>query len=99
MDTFTKDGLTYTYHWSQYEKNDPRVSGLPDSTAFNRTEGMEVLYIINSLTDHLAYGVDCFGNKVEKMIHDLLPQEIVSQQDTVRWIQENWKRYVVHCSL
>jgi len=99
MDTFTKDGLTYEYTWSRYEKDDPRVSGLPDSTVFNRKEGLEVLYIINSLADHLAYGVDCFGNKVEKMIHDLLPKEIVSQKDTVQWIKDNWKNYVVKCSL
>ncbi len=99
MDTFTKEGLTYQYSWSTYENDDPRVSGTPDSTEFNRKEGPEILYIINSLTDHLAYGVDCFGSKVEKLIHDQLPAEIRTQKEVVQWIINNWKNYVVKCSL
>jgi hypothetical protein len=97
MDTFTKDGLNYEYTWSLYEKNDPKISGVPDDTEFNRKEGLEVLYIINCLTDHLAYGVDCFGNKVEQMIHDQLPKEIKDQKDAIQWIKDNWKNFVVKC--
>lgn len=73
------------------KKDDPRISGIPDTTEFNRKEGQEVLFIISSLTDHVAWGVEGFGSKVEKMIHDQLPEEIQNQEETIRWIKENWK--------
>jgi hypothetical protein len=93
MDTFEKSTLVYEYNWSHYEKDDPRISGMPDSTEFNRKEGREVLYIIKHLTDHLAYGVESFGNKMEKFIHDRLPVEIRTQKDTIQWIKDNWKNF------
>lgn len=93
MDTFEKSGLIYEYNWSQYEKDDPRISGKPDTTEFNRKEGWEVIYIIKCLSDHLAYGVDSFANKVEKFIHDRLPVEIKNQRDTIKWIKDNWKNF------
>lgn len=90
MDTFRKEDLRYTYCWSAYEKEDPRVSGVPDATVFNRHEGQEILYLINYLTDHVAWGVESFGSKMEQLIHDQLPPEITSQQETIRWIREHW---------
>ena len=93
MDTFRKEDLVYEYAWSRYEKDDPRVSGVPDATPFNRKEGQEVLYIISSLTDHVAWSVEGFGNRVEKMIHDRLPDKIKNQEEAIRWIQENWKNF------
>ena len=95
METFKKSDLVYTYNWTQYDIDDPRVSGTPDTTVFNRKEGLEILYIINCLTDHLAYGVDSFGHRIEKLIHDQLPEEITSQHDTIAWIKNNWKNHPV----
>ena len=95
METFEKSDLVYEYNWSSYEKNDARISGIPDSTEFNRKEGWEVLYIINFLTDHLAYEVRGFGNKIEKLVHDRLPLEIKNQKDAITWIKENWRNFTV----
>ncbi len=91
MDTFEKSDLVYEYNWSQYEKDDPRISGIADTTAFNRNEGPEVLYIINYMADHLAWSLENFGNKMEKLIHDRLPAEINNQEDTIQWIKDNWR--------
>jgi len=91
MDTFRKEDLISAYAWSRYEHDDPRITGIPDTTEFNRQEGEEVLFIIRSLTDHVAWGVEGFGTKVEKMIHDRLPEEIHTQEETIRWIKEHWK--------
>jgi hypothetical protein len=91
MDTFTKENLIYEYNWSQYEKDDPRISGIPDTTEFNRKEGEEVFYIINHLTDHIAWDVGSFARKVEQLIHNRLPKEITNQKGTIDWIRENWK--------
>lgn len=93
MDTFEESALVYEYKWSHYEKDDPKISGMPSGTEFNRKEGREVLYIIKYLTDHLAYGVESFGNKMEKFIHDRLPVEIRTQKDTIKWIKDNWKNF------
>lgn len=93
MDTFEKSALVYEYNWTHYEKDDPRISGIPDSTEFDRKEGWEVLYIIKYLTDHLAYGVESFGIKMEKFIHNRLPEEIRTQSETIRWIKDNWKHF------
>ena len=68
MDTFEIPDLVYEYSWSQYKKDDPRISGIPDTTEFNRKEGREVLYIIKYLTDHVAWGVESFGYKMEKTL-------------------------------
>ena len=73
METFKKNDLVYEHNWSHYEKNDPRISGMPDATEFNRKEGWESLYIINFLADHVAWGVKFLGNKMEKLVHDRLP--------------------------
>ena len=91
MDTYSKDDLKYTYSWNSYEKNDPRISGILDDTVFNKKEGEEVVYLINSLSEHLAWSVEEFGAKVEKLIHDHLPDQPISQKEVVMWIKENWK--------
>jgi len=95
MDTFEKSDLVYEYNWSPYNKDDPRISGIPDTTEFNRKEGWEVLYIIKYLTDHVGWGVESFGYKMEKLIHEKLPLEIKNQEDTIKWIEDNWKNFVV----
>lgn len=91
MDTFEKTDLLYEYTWSLYQDDDPRISGLPDATTFDRKEGAEVLYMIRQMADHLGWELANFGHKMEKMIHDQLPEDIRTQRDTLKWIQENWK--------
>lgn len=91
MERFEKKDLVYEYNWSHYEKNDPRISGMPDETEFNRKEGWEVLYIINHQTDHLGWAVENLGNRLEIFIHDRLPVEIKNQKDTIEWIKDNWR--------
>jgi len=91
MDTFSKDNLIYAYSWSEYDKDDPRVSGIPDSTPFNKKEGEEIVYLINYLSEHLAWSVEEFGAKVEKLLYEHLPEGTISQKETIQWIKENWK--------
>ena len=95
METFKKHNLVYEYNWFHYEKDDPRISGMPDETEFNRKEGRETLYIINVMADHVAWGVESFGNKMEKLIHDRLPEDIKNQKDAVQWIKDHWNDFVV----
>ncbi|MDD2466425.1 MAG: hypothetical protein PHI97_20690 [Desulfobulbus sp.] len=91
MDAFCKEDLVYEYSWSKYDPKDPKVSGVPDTTEFNKNEGEQVAYLINYLTEHLAWSVEEFGAKVEKLIHERLPEKKISQTETIHWIKENWK--------
>lgn len=90
MDRFNKDALLYSYTWSQYPENDSRISGPPDTTIFNKHEGAEVVYLIDYLSEHLAWSVEEFAGKVEKLIHDHMPEQKMSQQEAVAWIKKNW---------
>lgn len=94
MDTFSKQDLQYDYIWSHYDQDDPRVSGIPDSTLFNKKQGEEVVFLVNYLTEHLAWSVEEFGAKVEKLIRDHLPTEDMSQKEVLEWIKKNWKTAV-----
>ena len=91
MDTIEKSNLLYEYTWSVYKEDDPRIHGLADATKFDRKEGYEVLYIIRQFTDHLGCELTDFRHRVEKLIHDQLPEDIQTQKDTIHWIHENWK--------
>jgi len=39
--------------------------------------------------------VESFGNKIEKLIHNKLPLEIKNQEDTIKWIEDNWTNFAV----
>lgn len=92
MILFSKRNLIYKdYRWAPYTINDPRIYGKPDDTLFNRTEGNEVIYLINKLMVLWDYRFSNTGNKMEKLIHDRLPSGIISQEDVKDWIKINLK--------
>lgn len=92
MILFSRRNLHYTdYKWSTYNQNDPRVNGKPDATPFTKDEGNEVVYLINKLMILWDYRFTNTGNKMEKLIHDQLPSEIVMQHDVQEWIKANLK--------
>jgi hypothetical protein len=91
MDNLNRKALLYTYTWNHFTENDPKVSGPPDTTPFNKKEGEEVLYLIDYLSKHLAWSVEEFATKVERLIHDHMPEREMSQQEVIAWIKENWR--------
>jgi hypothetical protein len=92
MILFSTKNLFYKdYQWTQFSNWDTRVSGKPDSTAFNPKEGNEVVYLINKLMLLWDYRFSHTGNKMEKLIHDSLPAEIKSQEAVGEWIKSNLK--------
>lgn len=92
MILFSRRNLHYTdYKWSTYHQNDPRVNGKLDATPFTRDEGNEVVYIVNKLMILWDYRFTNTGNKMEKLIHDQLPPEIVMQHEVQEWIKANLK--------
>ncbi len=90
MVLFSRRNLFYAdYTWSNYPPNDPRVSGKPDHTGFNKSEGNEVVYIVNKMMALLDYRFTNTGNKMEKLIHDKMPPEIDTQEKVHEWVKGN----------
>lgn len=79
------------YKWTAYPTDDPRVTGKPDSTFLNRYEGYEVLYFINKFVEKHNLKEKSSATKTEKMIRNELPSTTRSQENVVKWIEDNWK--------
>lgn len=90
MSLLSKQDLLYGYSWTAYGDDDPRVTGEPDSTLFNRKEGYEVLYLINKISEDNGFKNKKSGLKIEKMINENLPGDIRSQKNVVNWVASNW---------
>jgi len=94
MAIFTKTDMVFKdYRWSAYPNDDPRVTGKPDSTLFNRHEGYEVLYLVNKLAELWTLRVVSACQKMERMIRQHLPSYTRSQTEVQAWIHENWSKY------
>lgn len=81
------------YSWNALKGDDPRITGEPDYTLFNRNEGYEVLYLINKLAEKHSLQKKTSGHKIENMIRLHLPAEIRKQENVMEWIFNNWERY------
>ncbi len=79
------------YSWTTISGDDPRVTGEPDSTMFNRNEGYEVLYLINKLAEIWGLSSKYDGLIMERMIKNNLPSDIRSQENVKNWIQKEWR--------
>ncbi|WP_291123617.1 hypothetical protein [Flavobacterium sp. UBA6046] len=78
------------YQWTAYPNDNPRVTGKPDSTRFNRHEGYEVLYLINALVEEWDFKNANSCLKMEKMIRIKLPSDTIMQVDVKEWLRQNW---------
>lgn len=90
MALLTKNDLQYTYSWTAYSGDDPKVTGSPDNTLLNRNEGYEVLYFINKLAELWDFKEKVSGKHIENMIHKKLPSNIRSQAKVKQWILDHW---------
>ena len=68
MNLLVKSDLEYTYSWTAIDGDDPKISGIPDNTLFNRNEGYEDLYLINKFANIHSLNQKKSGKKIEKMI-------------------------------
>jgi hypothetical protein len=89
MSVIRKDQLQYSYQWSAVRPDDPRVTGVPDSTELNRHEGYEVLAFLNRVCrEGLNQAL-----KAERMIKLHLPGNLRSHAHVLSWLQANWSAY------
>jgi len=93
MAVISKDDLYYKdYSWTVYAKDNPKVTGEPDSTLLNRKEGYEILYFVNKFCDIHGFTSKNSAIKVEKMIRNEVPEYIHNQIRIKEWIESNWAK-------
>ena len=91
---YSRKDLLFDYSWATYSHNDPRISGAPDGTAFNRAQGMEVIYLINAFAQKRGFRSKSSCCKLEKIIHLYVPSTIRRQDEVIAWIEENWFNFM-----
>ncbi|MDO9360664.1 MAG: hypothetical protein Q7T70_16940 [Polaromonas sp.] len=95
----TAEDLQYKYAKSAIPPDDPRRTGVPDSTLLNRGEQYEILDFLNRFATNTSYGSGGvkFGKaealKAERMIHTGLPGDLRSHANVSAWLRENWSKY------
>ena len=91
---FTTADMQYDdYQWNPLPSNDPRVSGTPDKSRFNRNQGYEMLYLINEIANmwQLKQISSCL--KMERMIKEAMPERLAKQEVIMEWVRKNWDRF------
>ena len=89
---FKESDLLYEYSWEHTKEDNPKLTGEPDHSLLNRSEGYEVLYMIKTLMAGWGLKNVADGQKIEKMIK-AHPSNLRSQAHVKEWIQTNWKHY------
>ncbi len=89
MSIFTKNDLKNKYSWSADGGDNPKLKGEPDSSLLDRTEGYEVLYMIQKLMVKWSLKNVSSGQKIERLIHQC-PNNLHSQENIKNWIDKNW---------
>ncbi len=91
---YSRKDLLYDYAWAPYDTKDPRVSGIPGPTAFNRNQGREVLYLINAFAQQRGFKSKSSYCKLEKIIHLFMPASVRRQDEAIHWIEDNWFNFM-----
>ena len=89
MNQINRDNLKYSYNWRPIPEDDPRISGEPDSTLFNRHEGLEILFIINKYKEKYGLGDLSQCESLERIIKEVVPRNNRSQIHVFEWLEHN----------
>lgn len=93
MSLLEKTDLKYQYSWTAIRNDDPKITGIPDTTLLNRHEGYEVLSFINHFAGIHKLTQKITGLKTERLIKENLPGEIRSHCHITKWLLKNWGNY------
>jgi len=82
---FLAGDLLFTdYKWTAYPSDDPHVTGKPDSTLLNRSEGYEMVYFIDRYMKSKGWTSKGTGQKIEKYLRSSKS----GSQSHASWIKE-----------
>jgi hypothetical protein len=89
MVQINRDNLKYSYNWRPIPEDDPRISGEPDTTLFNKNEGLEILYILNKYRDKYGLADLPQFQNLERIIKEVVPGNCRSQIHVFEWLEQN----------
>lgn len=93
MQIINKSKLLYDYTWMPIPTDDARISGELDGSLLKRTEGLQVLYFINKACAIFEYTSLEAALKMERLIRNAVPNEVVSQEGIKDWLHQNWTKF------
>ncbi|MDB5230822.1 MAG: hypothetical protein JWN76_1627 [Chitinophagaceae bacterium] len=90
---FEKEHLTGSnYDWHE-DYNPAKFAGTPDRRLFDRFDGNQLLYMINSFGESIGNLTVDDGQRIEKMILTELPLDIKSQIGVFNWLKGRYLYY------
>jgi hypothetical protein len=90
---FTKDHLINKhYDWSTETRLNV-ISGSPDRRLFDRFNGNQILYLINSFGQSVGNITIDDGQRIEDLISKELPLELKSEKAVFNWLIERYLYY------
>jgi hypothetical protein len=94
---FTRSNMYFTdYNWhARDEDDDPRVTGEPDSSLLDRTEGYEMLYFVNKCASLWGWTNPTVAGyrKIERSVRSHVPSNIRAQIGIKDYIERNYKEW------
>jgi hypothetical protein len=96
----SRSDLQFHYEGAPVGDDDPRKTGIPDSTELNRHEGYEVLHFVNRYasthtpggTADKLYGERDVALKAERGLQKV-PGDVRSHAGVVAWLKDHWKEF------
>jgi hypothetical protein len=85
---FSKENLANEHYMWIEESNKDLFSGTPSRRLFNKLNGDQVLFIINSYGSSSDQFTIEDGRKIEEMISKELPSETKSELSVLQWLKE-----------
>ena len=83
MNFFTRDDLQYCYDWKP----------IRDNGEFHRDHGHTVLSFINTFGSREGVQLKVIGHKIERLLHEHVPEELTDSAMIYHWMIINWRRY------
>ena len=93
MALLTKHDLQYQYSWTALGDDNPKITGVPDSTLLNRQEGYEILAFINGIAADSGWTTKAPGLKAERLIQQNVPGHLRSHAHIRQWLADNWHKH------
>ncbi len=85
MPGFLRSDLIGFYTWKPEGSSDPKLSGEPDSSILDRSNGHEILYMIRKVMEHERRSGADAGQEIEMMIK-VAPAQCGTQKEVMDWI-------------
>lgn len=90
MAIFNRSDMQYTYRWTARPEDNPNFRKGSDYRNLNRSEGYEMLFVVNEFLKLKGLTSTASGQKVENLIKGKLPSRVFSHTELYSWLTSHW---------